>query len=436
MFLPPGRSPLAAGATIPLSFVAAGLVAAVLATGWVAFVPGTLALPYLHMHVVALAHAWLLGAMLTITFGAVYQLLPVLANTGFRGATAAWIHLVLHLVGAATMVFSFLAGRMELVAAGGALVGIGVMLFAINVGDTLRRAHCLDPVLVAFGAAAAWLLVTVAAGLSIALNLHYGWWSLDVLALLRAHAHAGVAGFFVTLLQGAMFRLVPMFTLAEVRDLRGAAASIALSQLGLLLLGPGFVWSNVFLIFSGTALLLGSFLVSGIALHRILQTRKKRHFEPGLRGFFLGLFFLSVAAIGGATLAFGVGTLEAALAYGVVAVLGGVLATIEGMLCKIVPFLVWMRVYGPRVGRRPTPVAGSLGRAAAERFWLRLHAVSVVLLAIGIVFSHLAVLAVGAVLFAAGQCALLVSLASSARHLWRPATPGAVAVSPRPKPAL
>jgi hypothetical protein len=28
-----------------------------------------------------------------------------------------------------------------------------------------------------------------------------------------------------------------------------------------------------------------------------------------------------------------------------------------GMLCRIVPFLTWMRAYGPKVGRAPAPAA-------------------------------------------------------------------------------
>lgn len=416
-------SPLAAGATVPLTFIGVGMTAALVGTGWMVAAPTVLALPHLHPHVIALAHVWLLGALLTICFGAVYQLLPVLANTAFRGRTLAWMHLATHVAGVVTMIAAFIAGKMGFVALGGTAVSIGVGMFAVNVTRTLRAANRLDPILVAFGCATGWLILTVLAGVLLAANLHFGWWSMDVLALLRAHAHLGVAGFFVTLLQGAMFRLVPMFTLGTVQKLRGIGIALALSQLGLLVLTPALAFGARPATLVGAALLLMSFALSAFELRRVFGTRKKRILEPGIRGFFVGLALLCVAAAGGTILAAGSGDLRAALSYGVLAVLGGVLASVEGMLCKIVPFLVWMRVYGPRVGRQPTPVATTLGSVAFERGWVALHTVSVTLLAWGALTENHSLLIGGSLGFALAQLALLTSLATAVRHLWRPVTP-------------
>lgn len=416
-------NPLAAGATIPLTFIGVGVIAALGGTAWLVAAPTTLALSHLHPQVIALTHLWLLGALLTICFGAVYQLLPVLANTGFRGRGPAWSHLGFHLAGVATMVVAFTSGKMGLVALGGTSVSIGVGLFALNVARTLRAAPRLDPILCAFGAATSWLVLTVLAGVLLATNLHYGWWPMNVLALLRAHAHLGVAGFFVTLLQGAMFRLVPMFTLGVVGSLRRIGFALALSQLGLLVLIPALACDHVGAQLTGAGFLLVSFALSGLELRRVFATRKKRLLEPGLQGFFLGLVLLCVAALGGVVLIATPGDPRAALAYGVLAVLGGALASIEGMLCKIVPFLVWMRVYGPRVGRQPTPVATTLGVAVLERAWLWLHLAGVTTLVLGILAGHEGVLLAGTLGFGAGQLALMTSLATAARHLWRPVTP-------------
>ncbi|ACB74189.1 hypothetical protein Oter_0901 [Opitutus terrae PB90-1] len=390
--------------------------------GWLLAAPGTLALPHLHPHVIALTHVWLLGALATICFGAVYQLLPVLANTAFTGRLAAWVHLGVHLVGTTIMVVAFRTGELGIVAAGGTLVATGVGLFALNVARTLRAANRLDPILIAFGCSAAWLVVTVIAGVLLAANLRFGWWPMNVLGLLRAHAHLGVVGFFVTLLQGAMFRLVPMFTLATVDTTHRIGWALALSQTGLLVLATSLAWAAAAGTFAGATLLLVSFALSGRELQRIYATRRKRVIEPGLRGFFAGLSLLMVAGLAGAALACGVGDLQAALGYGVLAILGGLLASVQGMLCKIVPFLVWMRVYGPRVGRQVTPQAGTLGRANLERLWVWLHVSGALLLAVGAGVAHVGVLALGATLFAAGQIALLVSLGTTARHVWRPVT--------------
>lgn len=426
--LPRPGSAIAAGATLPLSFIGVGLVGVMGGAGWLAVAPATLALPHLHPHVIALAHVWLLGALLTICFGAVYQLLPVLANTAFKGRAVAWGHLALHVTGVLAMVHAFAAGQMGLVALGGTVVTAGVGCFAFSVWRTLHAAHRLDPILLAFGWATVWLVTTVIAGVLLATNLRFGWGAFDVIALLRAHAHLGVVGFFITLLQGAMFRLVPMFTLAVVDDLRGIGRAIGLSQAGLLVLAPALAWSIREAQFAGAALLLVSFALSARELRRIYGTRKKRRIEPGLQGFFLGLGLLFASALFGVALVGGAGDAKTALAYGVLAVLGGLLASVEGMLCKIVPFLVWMRVYGPRVGRQPTPQAASLGRAQLEKLWVALHAAGSVVLTLGAAFAHPTVLAIGASVFGVGQGVLLVSLGTVARHLWRPDV-GAAAMS-------
>jgi hypothetical protein len=50
-----------------------------------------------------------------------------------------------------------------------------------------------------------------------------------------------------------------------------------------------------------------------------------------------------------------------------VVVLGGWISlTIVGMMLKIVPFLVWYRLYAPRAGRAPVPTLAQLSWPGAE----------------------------------------------------------------------
>ena len=74
------------------------------------------------------------------------------------------------------------------------------------------------------------------------------------------------------------------------------------------------------------------------------------------------------AAALGLALALGVGSgPRVALAYAVLALGGWVSLTIVGMMLKIVPFLVWYRVYAPRAGREPVPTLAQLSWPGAER---------------------------------------------------------------------
>lgn len=416
---PPSR--IAAGATLPLTFIATGAAAAALATGWLAWSPGLLALPHVHPEVVAFAHLWLLGALLTICCGAIYQLMPVLANVPFAGTRLAWTHLGLHVAGVALMVPAFRVMRMERVAFGGTLVAAGVGLLAVNVVRILRAAARRDVVLTAFALAVGWLGVTVLVGVLLAANLRFGWFGVDVLAVLRAHAHLGVIGFFLTLLQGAMFRLVPMFTLGAWDRPKLLGVALVVSQFGLVVLatslGLGRVGGEAF----GAVLLASSYGLTAVELRRVWRSRRKRIVEPALRGFLAGLGLIGGATILGVILvAFAAGA-RAALAYGVIAILGGVLLAVEGMLGKIVPFLVWMRIYGPRVGQGPVPKATELGLAPAERAWLVLHVAGALSLAVGAALGAMLALTIGAWSFALGQVALGASLGCAAWHLGWPA---------------
>jgi MoaA/NifB/PqqE/SkfB family radical SAM enzyme len=87
-----------------------------------------------------------------------------------------------------------------------------------------------------------------------------------------------------------------------------------------------------------------------------------------------------------------------------------VLVTIAGMMLKIVPFLVWYRVYAPRAGRHPVPTLAQLTSPAAEGTAYALVVAGIVLVAAALAAAHPAfiraagvVLALGAVAFAAAH---------------------------------
>jgi hypothetical protein len=272
--------------------------------------------------------------------------------------------------------------------------------------------------------AAGWLVLTVLLGLLLAANRFWAFLPLDPLALLRAHAHVGLVGFFVTLLQGVGFQLVPMFTLAEVRDWRLANLGLGLSQGGLLVLAPALAWHVAWLALAGALAIAAGLACSGVGLRRALATRKKRAFDPGIQAFLGGCVGVTVAALAAVVLAVpgspwgsapgGFG----AMVYAVAGIAGGLLPCIAGMMCKIVPFLTWMRAYGPRVGRGPTPSASNLTRPRLERWAFGLQGAAVAPLLTGTWLMNEAWLRVGAWLLAAGVALFVADMLGVLRHLW------------------
>ncbi len=386
--------------------------------------PELLTLPHAHPHVVAVTHAWLLGFFLTVACGAIYQIAPVALGVSLAKERLAWWHLWLHTVGVIGMVASFWFWNMAQVGHFGALVAIGVALYLRVLWVTVRRAQKPGLVPHSLLVSSVWLAVTVVMGLTLAANRFWYFIPVDPLPLLRMHAHAGLAGFFVTLLQGVSFQLVPMFTLAEVRDWRLATRGFWISQVALpallLALLSRSAWMATLL---GVAFLAG-LLCSAVALRRVLSTRKKRRLDPGVSAFLGGAALLLLAGGGGLALVWpgseagSEGGGFSAMVYGLLLVFGGLLPCFTGMMGKIVPFLTWMRAYGPRVGREPTPAASALGFSQMERTALVLQFFAIAPLAIGAwqsssswVFVGACTLMLGVMLFLANQLCIL-------RHLW------------------
>jgi hypothetical protein len=432
-------SPAAAGTALPLAFIAFGLIWLAIGTGWLFARTDLLATHHAVPGTVALVHAWVLGFLLPVTFGAIYQLMPIVLGVRLASHRRAWVHFGLQAVGATGVVTAMAAWRMEFVTLAAVPVVLGGFLFADNVWRTVARTRPLrDPVAVAFALAAGWLVLTVLAGALLTVNRRWLFLSLSPLALLRAHAHLGVAGFFLTLLQGASFRLVPMFTLGEVRNWRRVWAGLCAMQAGLLGLVPALAWEWPGLAAVAAAVIFTGLALSGWELAATLAARRKRTLVPGLQGFAGGAAVLGIAAVGGLALALAAGRPVAeeprwAMLYGLAALLGGLIPMVLGMLCKIVPFLVWLRVYAPRIGRQPTPPATGLSRAVLERIWLGGHGLALAALLAGVATEKESLLRLGAGLLAAAVGAYLTNSWVVFSHL---SSPRNLPSDPDPQTAL
>lgn len=417
--------PLVAGAWLPLAFIAFGLLALAWAAATLITSPQLMQLPHSHPGVVSLAHLWLPGFLLSASVGAIYQLMPVVLGTPLRLAqTVGWCHLALHVAGVPLLVGGFSAGRFGVVASGGALVTLGIGVLAVATWRTFLTSRRRDAIAWSFPLSVTWLAGTVSFGLVLALNRRLPFLPLSWLDLLRSHAHVGLGGYFLTLLQGATFQLVPMFTLADLRGERWVRAGLVLGQVGLLVLAPGLAGGLRGAMQAGALLVVAGIGCSGGALVATLRSRRRQVLEPGMKGFGLGAVVLGLAALCGLLLAFlpaGRGLpLGVAMTYGTSVVAGAISLMVMGMLCKIVPFLVWMKTYGPRAGRQPVPQAGTLGSRPFESAWLWLHGLALGLLVAGGLMTEPALTGCGAALLAAAVAAFLIHMLRVLRHLVSP----------------
>lgn len=386
--------------------------------------PELLGLTHLHPWVIALTHAWVLGFFVTVACGAVYQLAPVALGTTLWSEACGWWHFGLVAVGVPGMVYSFWHWDLKLFGFFGSAVAVGVMLFSVNTWITVKRSARRGVVAWSLILAAAWLLLTVLAGLLLAANRLWFFIPIQPTSLLRAHAHLGLVGFFITLLQGVGFQLIPMFTLGEVRDWRLAKTGLWLSQTGLLVLTPSLVWQLAIPACAAASAITAGLIISGLGLKHSLATRKKRKLDSGTRSFLRGYIGICAAAIAGTMLALPGRPWDSApggfnaMTYAILGIFGGLMPCIAGMMCKVVPFLTWMRACGPRVGRGPTPSASALVHPRIERWGLALQNLSAIPLLAGAWTMNALCLRVGVCLLAAGVALFVVDMLGVLKHLW------------------
>jgi uncharacterized membrane protein HdeD (DUF308 family) len=423
---------LVAGAKLPLSFIALGLVCLMVAAVFACWQPALILQPFLHPHVVGWVHLWLPGFLLSVCMGAVYQLMPVVLGSALRlPLGAAWAHLGLHATGIVLLVTAFYTAQYGMAGLGGVLVTIGALILCAGIARTFLASDRRDAPAWSFPLAATWLGATVILGVVMALNRRAPFLSVSVLSLIKAHAHLGLVGFFLSLLQGTAFQLVPMFTMGTLSKPQLIWAGLVGTQLGLLLLAPGLAFEVRPFVVVGAAILVGAIAASGVALVATFRTRRRKVLEPGLKAFAIGAIIAAVSAATGFGLLWRGGfDARAAVAYLVLCVIGVLSFTVLGMLCKIIPFLVWMRAYGPHVGKRPVPLAPSLGSHTLERTWLWLHLAGLVATLAGVLTQVEDVVTFGAVSLACGVVCFMANVVRIVRHLWLKPEP-----VPSPRPA-
>lgn len=450
--------------SLPLRFILFSLAALTGALALILARPEVLSTYHYNQHVVAVTHLVVLGWILSVVMGAVYQLVPVALETPLYSERLGKFQFLFHLVGVAGMVWMFWRWDLKQVGHFGSIFAFGALLFAYNIFRTLLRVPRWNVVAATVGSTLFWLGITVSAGLLIAAgkcsyesaetmtaenplrallvatrNAGQFAWRFDPISAMHAHAHAGVVGIFLMLIVGVSYRLVPMFTLSELQSNRRAWTSIVLLNLGLVgafvAIATRSPWKPAFML-----MLLAGFAVYGIELVAILRARKRRVLDWGLRHFLTGVSFLLVLAGAAAVLSFPglpitglLGQLENA--YGFLALLGVVSLAIIGMLYKIIPFLVWYSVYSRLIGRAKVPNLADLysARLQVAGYWSYLLGLLVTTAAI--LSAHSSAVRAGVSLLALGALCLIANTGKMLFHVLRPQVPPKVAV-PAKSPAL
>jgi hypothetical protein len=350
---PPLAAPLRFFLTAPLFLIAAGLLAA-LAPDWTG--------APLHPITLALTHLLSLGTLGMVMFGAMTQMLPVVAGAPLPRvrAVAAISHAGL-LLGTPALTWGLGAGDPAYLQLGMASLGVGGGAFLAGAGIALVRARAL-PTLLAMRIALAALAVTLGLGIFLVAWLSGLGETGNPLGRLTRHAEIGLGVWIGGLIIGSAWQVVPML---QITPAYPAAHTrwlpwLLLASLALLLLpSPA---QHV-----GLILLAGVLALFALATLILFQRRKRKVPDVTLDFWRLGLgsllLCLPVALWGGAP-----------LVAGVLFLLGFALSVVNGMLYKIVPFLAWFHLQAQKGLMTPgLPAMKAYLPDATARRQFRLH---------------------------------------------------------------
>ncbi len=293
----------------------------------------------------ALTHLWTLGILGSAMLGALLQILAVACNVpvGAARVIAGGAHALLT-AGTLLLTTGFLDWRTDALIGAAALLGVAFALYLAAVAWALWR-HRLQvykgarEILVPVRGALFALAGTVLMGLTMALSLGLG---LPLPDWLGPHALWGLTGWGGLLLMGMSFQLLPIFQVTEIYP-KPLTRWLPLLIPGLLLAWtaldasaglPRLMRETVELL-----LVCAYALWAGVTLH-LLWTRKRPTPETTTLFWFAGMLSLLACAPLWIWMTHGHAP-RAGMVLGTVIIVGVLGSVVNGMLYKIVPFLLW-----------------------------------------------------------------------------------------------
>jgi len=310
-----------------------------------------------HFETIALTHLITLGWVMMIMMGAFYQLVPVLA-----GGQVPWIAL------SRAVHFFMIIGILAL--AGGLLlispllfpVAIAALLLAFTVFLTqlltaLFRVKANRPVVVAMRISLISLALAVSLGV-LEIGAITGLWPplIERSIVKNLHVTLALAGGIGGLIIGVGFHVIPMFYLSSPFPEKRAiwilrAGMFSLAAVSVMLLNS----AGSVLLF--TAMLPGvtASIIFTLTVWQMLLKRKRKVVDATLRFWQIGLLAFPLSLLCLAAHLFWPDE-RLTFAFGLLFLMGFASTITNGMLYKIVPFLIWFHRFSTLVGKVKVPL--------------------------------------------------------------------------------
>ena len=354
---------------------------------------------FLSPAIASLMHLYLLGFIMMIIFGAMYQLIPVVLEIPLFSKDFAYIQFYLFVIG--IIIFSIalgVEGYIKMLPYGALLMYISMLIFIANVFLTYKNLERWSITAKYILVSNIFLLIGISVGFYMALDLIYGFGA-DIVSLVTLHISTTIGGYILMTIMGVGIILLPMFSLSHGfsekpinRAFYLLIAGLVLFMISIFSKVASLKYIGIFLV--GVSVLLGLYQMWLIFTTRI---RKQNDFwaKNMIASFYsliLSLIILPIAIILKSQTLF--------ILFGFMLFFGFFVYFIIGHIYKILPFLVWYQRYSPLVGKMKVPMLHEMikDKVADTQFWIT--TVGIILCSIAIVTHLSIVFIIGAVIMA------------------------------------
>ena len=316
---------------------------------------------YFQPKVLAIVHTLALGWGTMIILGAAYQLIPVIFENKLYSSSLAFVSYVLLTIGTVLLIYCFWNFRTgSLMVLAGGLITLCSYLYFFLLWMTIKDSERSFELNLFFMLSAFWFCFTTTVGLILAINLGFPFLEKSHLEILKLHAHAGIAGWFLQLVLGAAAKMLPMFLLGKSSKTKLLYVSVILINLGLtMFLADGYRngISSTTLWFGGLIFL--GFLCWLIYMYDCFKSRARKKIDIPMRHAFISILCLGVAFLQVPILVQTTSGKWVTL-YAVWIFLGWITSIILGMTFKTLPFIIWNLRYKDMNGAHKVPMPKDL----------------------------------------------------------------------------
>lgn len=305
----------------------------------------------------AFSHLYLLGFVMMVIFGAMYQLLPVVLEAPIFSKDFAYIQFYMYIIGFSMMVGGFSVAELHLLIPYGAVITyVSMLIFCFNVFLTFYRLENVTLVSKFLLIGTVFLFISVSLGLLIGLSIGHGLLSIDIDSWVKAHMIGTLGGFVMMIVMGVSMVLIPMFSLSHGYDEKWIKVALYFYTIGTALWMVALILQMPWMVQAASSVCMGfGIFCFVVQIYIIFKQRARKQNDYWVKNVVFALVCLVSSALC-CMFYFALGSSMLGILAGVLFFFGFLLSFIVGHIYKILPFLIWYEKFSPLVGKQKVPL--------------------------------------------------------------------------------